>query len=71
MDNCVVRQAIKDQRTDAVIGYELLIQEDQSSLYNPSADSVAANTMVSFLSETSERIFKDKKTFMTYTPTLL
>ena len=46
MDNCVVRQAIKDQRTDAVIGYELLIQEDQSSLYNPSSDSVAANTMV-------------------------
>ncbi|MCI9339773.1 MAG: HDOD domain-containing protein [Dorea sp.] len=71
MDNCVVRQAIKDQRTDAVIGYELLIQEDQSSLYNPSADSVAANTMVSFLSENSERIFKDKKTFMTFTPTLL
>lgn len=71
MDNCVVRQAIKDQRTDAVIGYELLIQEDQSSLYNPSADRVAANTMVSFLSENSERIFKDKKTFMTFTPTLL
>ncbi len=71
MDNCVVRQAIKDQRTDAVIGYELLIQEDQSSLYNPSSDSVAANTMVSFLSENSDRIFKDKKTFMTFTPTLL
>lgn len=71
MENCVVRQAIKDQRTDEVIGYELLIQEDQSSLYNPSADSVAANTMVSFLSENSERIFKDKRTFMTFTPTLL
>ena len=71
MDNCVVRQAIKDLRTDAVIGYELLIQEDQSSLYNPSSDSVAANTMVSFLSENSDRIFKDKKTFMTFTPTLL
>ena len=27
--------------------------------------------MVSFLSENSDRIFKDKKTFMTFTPTLL
>ncbi len=71
MDNCVVRQAIKDQRTDEIIGYELLIQEDQSSLYNPSSDSVAANTVVSFLSENSDRIFKHKKTFMTFTPTLL
>lgn len=57
MDSCVVRQAIKDQATDAVIGYELVIQEDRDSLYNPSSDSVAANTMVSFLSENSDRIF--------------
>lgn len=71
MDSCVVRQAIKEQATDAVIGYELVIQEDRDSLYNPSSDSVAANTMVSFLSENSDRIFRDKKTFMTFTPTLL
>ncbi len=71
MDSCVVRQAIKEQATDAVIGYELVIQEDKDSLYNPSSDSVAANTMVSFLSENSDRIFRDKKTFMTFTPTLL
>ncbi len=71
MEKCVVRQAIKDVRTDAVIGYELMIQEDQDSLYNPSTDSVAANAMVSFLSENSGCIFKDKKTFMTFTPTLL
>ncbi|MCI9423489.1 HDOD domain-containing protein [Lachnospiraceae bacterium WCA-9-b2] len=70
MKNCVVRQAIKDLK-DTVIGYELLIQEDESSLYNSSSDNVAANTMVAFLSENSERIFKDKKTFMTFTPTLL
>ena len=70
MDSCVVRQAIKDLK-DTVIGYELLIQEDESSLYNSSSDNVAANTMVAFLSENSERIFKDKKTFMTFTPTLL
>lgn len=71
MNNYIVRQAIKDLQTDEVVGYEFLIQEDQSSLYNPSADSVAANTMVAFLSENSDRIFKDKKTFMTFTPTLL
>ena len=29
MDNCVVRQAIKDLKTDTIIGYELRIQEDQ------------------------------------------
>lgn len=71
MKNCVVRQAIKDMKTDTIVGYELLVQEDESSLYNSSSDSVAANTMVAFLSENSERIFKDKKTFMTFTPTLL
>ena len=43
MKNCVVRQAIKDLK-DTVIGYELLIQEDESSLYNSSSDNVAANT---------------------------
>lgn len=71
MDNCVVRQAIKDIRTDTIIGYELMIQENQDSLYNSSSDSVAANAMVAFLSENSNRIFKEKKTFMTFTPALL
>ncbi len=71
MEKCVVRQAIKDIRTDTIIGYELMVQEDMDSLYNPSTDSVAANAMVSFLSENSGAIFKDKKTFMTFTPTLL
>ncbi len=71
MDNCVVRQAIKDLRTDSIVGYELLIQTDKDSLYNPGTDSVAANALISFLSENSERIFKEKKTFMSFTPTLL
>ena len=71
MNNYIVRQAIKDLQTDEIVGYEFLIQEDQGSLYNPSADSVAANTMVAFLSENSDRIFKDRKTFMTFTPALL
>ena len=71
MDNCVVRQAIKDLRTDSIVGYELLIQTDKDSLYNPSTDSVAANAMISFLSENSDQIFKERKTFMSFTPTLL
>ena len=64
MDSCVVRQAIKNLETDTIIGYELLIQEDKDSLYNPSSDSIAANAMVSFFSENSKRIFKEKKTFI-------
>lgn len=71
MDNCVVRQAVKDLRSDTVIGYELMIQQDENSLYNSSSDSVAANAMVAFLSENSNRIFKEKRTFMTFTPALL
>ncbi|WP_122643815.1 EAL and HDOD domain-containing protein [Luxibacter massiliensis] len=71
MDNCVVRQAIKEQKTDSIIGYELMIQGDEESLYNSSSDSVAANTMVAFLSENSNRIFNEKRTFMTFTPALL
>lgn len=71
MNNCVVRQAIKDLRTDTIIGYELMIQADQDSLYNSSSDSVAANAMVAFLSENSNRIFNEKRTFMTFTPALL
>ncbi len=71
MDNCVVRQAIKELRTDKIIGYELMVQENEDSLYNASSDNVAANAMVAFLSENSNRIFKEKMTFMTFTPSLL
>lgn len=71
MDNCVVRQAIKELRTDKIIGYELMIQQNEDSLYNASSDNVAANAMVAFLSENSNRIFKEKMTFMTFTPSLL
>lgn len=71
MDKCVVRQAIKDIKTNTIIGYELLVQEDEGMLYNSSMDSVVANTMVGFLTENSKRIFNEKRTFMTFTPALL
>lgn len=71
MDKHVVRQVIKDYRNGEIIGAELMIQGDEESLYNSSTDSVAANTMVAFLTENSNRIFSDKTTFMTFTPALL
>lgn len=71
MDRCVVRQAIKDSKTDAIVGYELMIQGDEASLYNANTDSVAAGAMVGFLSENTNRIFNEKLTFMTFTPALL
>ena len=51
MDNCVVRQAIKELRTDKIIGYELMVQENEDSMYNARSDNVASNAMVAFLSE--------------------
>lgn len=71
MDKCVVRQAIKEQDTDTIVGYELMVQGDEDTLYNSSADSSAANMMSAFLSENSNRIFNEKRTFMTFTPALL
>ncbi len=71
MNKCIVRQTIKNIKNDAVTGYELLIQLDADSLYNSSSDSAAANAIISFLTENSGRIFNEKKTFMTFTPSLL
>lgn len=71
MDKCVVRQAIKDLKNDEIIGYELMIQSDGNDLYDNGSDGVAANTMISFFSENSKRIFDDKCTFVTFTPSLL
>lgn len=71
MDKYVVQQVIKDYKSGEILGTELMIQGDEESLYNSSNDSVAANTMVAFLTENSNRIFNDKTTFMTFTPALL
>ena len=71
MDKYVVRQAIKEQKTDTIVGYELVIQSDEDSLYNSSSDSMAASTIMAFLSENSTRIFHKRRTFMTFTPSLL
>lgn len=70
MDKCVVRKAIKDLKSDQVIGYELMFQEDDDSLYNNSETSTA-NTIAGFLMENTNKIFREKQTFMTFTPSLL
>lgn len=71
MDKMIARQLIKKTDTTEIMGYELLIQSDKESLYNSSEDSVAANAMTAFLTENSNKIFRDRKTFMTFTPSLL
>lgn len=71
MDKMIARQLIKKTDTTEIIGYELLVQSDQESLYNSSEDSAAANAMTAFLTENSSKIFRDRRTFMTFTPSLL
>lgn len=41
MDKYVVRQAIKERENDEVVGYEIMIQSDNDSLYNASESAVA------------------------------
>lgn len=71
MDKFIARQSIKNAETSEIIGYELMIQSDEESLYNSSTDSAAANAMTAFLTENSNRIFSDSRIFMTFTPALL
>ena len=70
MEKCVVRQAIKNSSDGEIIGYELLMQ-DGESFYNSSLEAAAAGTIIGFLTENSGRLFNDKKTFITFTPSLL
>lgn len=62
MEKIIARQLIKKADTAEIVGYELLVQSDEESLYNVSADSAAANAMTAFLTENSGRIFNDRKT---------
>lgn len=71
MDKFITRQSIKNAKTSEIVGYELMIQSDEESLYNSSSDSAAANAMTAFLTENSNRIFSDSRVFMTFTPALL
>lgn len=70
MNKFVVRQPIKDVNHNT-IGYEILFQEENESLYNQSNDYAAADTISGFLMQNNDKVFNDKVTFMTFTPNLL
>lgn len=70
MDKYVVRQPIKDAINDKIIGYELMFQSDDEGLFN-SPEASVADTMAGFLMQNNEKIFSDRKTFITVTPSLL
>lgn len=70
MDKCVVRQAIKEVESQNIIGYEILFQTSGEDLYSR-AENSAADTMINFLMQNSSKIFSDKPTFLTFTPSLL
>ncbi len=70
MDRYVTRQPIKALKEDKIIGYEVLFQKDYDSLYS-SSDVAAADTIAGFLMQNTEKIFQDKLTFVTFTPSLL
>lgn len=70
MDKYVTRQPIKALKEDRIIGYEILFQKDYDSIYS-SSDVAAADTIAGFLMQNTESIFRDKLTFVTFTPSLL
>lgn len=70
MDKCVVRQAIKEVNSQNIIGYEILFQTSGEDLYSRTENS-AADTMINFMMQNSSKIFSDKPTFLTFTPSLL
>ena len=70
MDKGVVRQAIKEVESDKIIGYELLFQGGSDDFYGES-ETAAADTISEFLMNNSHKIFRDKRIFITFTPSLL
>lgn len=70
METYVVRQPILDSKNN-VYAYEILYQQDETSLYAKD-DSQVANTIESFLLELdSEKFLAGNKAFITFTPNLL
>lgn len=69
MDKYIVRQAIKEPLNDEVVGYEILIQSDNDSLYNGS-EHIIADAIAGFLTQNNDVIFRDKMTFLSFPPTL-
>lgn len=70
MDKYVARQPIKTLGEDSIIGYEVVFQQDFDTLYN-SSEMAAADTIAGFLMQNTEKLFDEKLTFITFTPSLL
>ncbi len=70
MDRCVVRKPIKEAGTNNIMGYEIKFQAGSGDLYER-GDYSSADAMISFLTQNSDKIFCDKPTFLTFTPSLL
>ncbi len=70
MDRCVVRKPIKEARTNNIMGYEIMFQSGSGDLYDRS-DYSAADAVISFLTQNSDKIFGEKPTFLSFTPSLL
>lgn len=70
MNKYVARQPIKNMEEGNVVGYEVLFQHDHDALYN-GPDYEAADTIAAFLMQNNGKIFHDKLTFVTFTPSLL
>lgn len=70
MDKCVVRRAIKEAKTEKIIGYELFFQSGSDDLYQQT-ETAALDAISEFFMNNSQKIFKDKQIFVTLTPSLL
>jgi EAL and modified HD-GYP domain-containing signal transduction protein len=69
----IVRQPIKDLN-GKIIGYEILYHGENQAYSNieaPSNEFAAADTIYSFLTQNTDKLFKGSVSFMTFTTTLL
>ncbi len=70
MKQFVVKRAIRSAQSDSILGYELLFEQGGENLYGEN-DNSAADTIAGFLMNNSDKIFRDKQIFLTFTPSLL
>lgn len=71
MDNYIVRQPILNRKNETV-AYEILYQQDASSLFQNEKDIPAANAIEEFIAQgDSDKIAAGKVAWLTFTPGLL
>lgn len=70
METYIVRQPILDEKKN-VVGYEILYQQDESSLYSQK-DTNVANAIEDFLLQLdNEKFLEGRTAYLTFTPNLL